>query len=346
MHHERRPSTLIRRTAAFTIAEVLVCIGIIGMIAALIVPAVQSARKMECKNKLRQIGIALHAFEGARAQFPRGGDMVLDGSGGQYPRAHAPHLYLLPYLEQSPLYSRIDLRLAADRDVPVIPGVNDANEPVKQLMLPVFLCPSDGGALSQRRNNYRANTGLTPFARSVSDAISPLARGDGAFYPVGNINLSQGFADGLSNTVGFSERIAGDGDPKRYTPARDLFLISMNELNASSGSPNSGEYYIRICASLTDPNPPHDSTLGEFWFYGGLPDTWYNHLLTPNHAIPDCGVNWGMNSSGVVTARSLHLGGVNCLMMDGAVRFVGNSIDLRVWRAVATRNGHETSSLD
>ena len=153
---DRVPRRCSHEVSGFTVAELLVCTGVIGILASLTVPAVQSsresARRLQCKNNLRQIGIGLHAFESARHTFPSGGDMIFDGSSGAWPRSHAPHLQLLPYVGENSLYSKINLLLAADRSL----AVTDANTPATQVVIPLFLCPSDGGSFSLRRNNYRA----------------------------------------------------------------------------------------------------------------------------------------------------------------------------------------------
>ncbi len=337
--------------AGLTLAELMVCAGILGLLFALILPAVQSAReaarKVQCQSNLRQIGVALHGFESARQAFPTGGDMLLDGSGGQWPRSHAPQLYLLPYLDQGDLFASVDLLSISERTVPIFPGVNDANEAAMQTSIPIYRCPSDSGAFPGCRNNYRANIGVTAFPRGANVVRTPALPGEGAFAPVNRGLRPQHFRDGMSNTVGFSEKLGGGGDSQRFAPGRDFFFLdAVANPSVIYNSPSCESLYVEACASLVDPNPPHQADTGAFWFYGGLPDTWYNHVLTPNHPIPDCGVGGGMFTTGVMPARSLHSGGVNCLMMDGAVRFVSDSIDAAIWQAAGTRNGQELTVLD
>jgi prepilin-type processing-associated H-X9-DG protein len=256
-------------------------------------------------------------------------------------------LYLLPYLDQSPIYSRIDLQVTADRYVVFPPGVDDVNGLLKRIALPVFLCPSDAGAFPDRRNNYRASVGVTAFPRFANVIAVPPLPGNGAFFPVNKPVRAQNFVDGLSETAGFSEKLGGSGDAKRFDARRDFFELSaVVDPSLIWNSPNYNALHVKACASLTDPNPPHEATAGEYWFYAGLADTWYNHLLTPNHAIPDCGAVFGLDGCGVMTARSFHPGGVNCMMMDGAVRFLANGVSLRVWEAIGTRDGHDPVSLD
>lgn len=321
----------------------MVCAGIGGVLVALVLPAIRSTResmrRLQCENNLRQVGSALHSFESVHHHFPCGGDMTLDGSGGAFPRAHAPHTYLLPHLDQAELYSQLDLQARADRSLAA--SAAGPNRVAQQTSLSVYLCPSDAGN-PPFRNNYRACVGVTAFPRFANVLPVPPLPGDGAFFPVNRFIAAQGFTDGISNTAGFSEKLTGSGNSRRFDSARDFFFLGeVADPDTIWNSANFNALHIRACASLRFSDPAHESTTGEFWFYAGLTDTWYSHLLTPNHPIPDCGDVSGMDGCGVITARSLHRGGVNCMMMDGAVRFVSTAIDAAVWGALGTRNGHD-----
>jgi type II secretory pathway pseudopilin PulG len=332
------------------LAEVLVTIGIAGLLMALMAPAIQSSRqssrRLHCTNNLRQIGVALQNHETVHRSYPRGGVMpYIKTSNPWRLRAHAPHLYLLPYLDETNLFKTIDLHVPAYRYLAQVGPNNPANQLAQLTTLPVFLCPSDPGAQAMRRNNYRANIGTTAFPRNGDPPHVPKLPGAGAFYPVNRDLRPQHFGDGLSNTIAFSEKLVGDGSG-RFDPRTDVFSLWQVANPAEiSNSPQAEARHVQACASLRDPNPPHDSSAGQFWFFAGLDDTWYNHLLTPNHGISDCG-GVSMFGSGLRTARSAHPGGVNCLLMDGSCRFVASGINLSVWQAMATHDGGETFSLD
>ncbi len=351
MHHGHSGNRDVR--CAFTLLELIVCIGVIGFLVSLLLPAVQSsresARQTSCRNNLRQIGTALHSHESVHRYFPRAGDMLDTGSSPALWRAHPVHLYLLPHLAQTQLFQMIDLTIDSDRDVTIFPGVNDANEELKRVTIPVFLCPSDGSAGPGRRNNYRINVGLTAFPFYYPHYNVPQREPPppaGAFSVVKRAVRPQDFRDGMSETVAFSEKLAGDPRDGRFDARAEFFAANAISATSALKSDTADADLLDACSSLTHPNPLHIADTGHYWFYAGLVDTWYNHLLTPNNAIPDCGSEVaGMHTYGVMTARSDHPGGVHCLMADGHVRFVANAVDDALWQAVATRDGNETISF-
>jgi prepilin-type processing-associated H-X9-DG protein len=248
-------------------------------------------------------------------------------------------------LDQNVLFGTVDRRLIAVRGLIIIPGVNDHNEPAKHTRLPIFLCPSDSSPFEERRNNYRVSVGVTAFPRDPNVPRDPPLAGAGPFYPVKRAMRVADYRDGLSQTMAFSERCAGDGDRGHFSPGFDYFR-NWSTAGVIINSPQCETLQVQACASLAIPEPLHESTGGKYWFYAGFTDTWFNHLLTPNHPIPDCGMESGMSSNALMTARSGHHGGVNCLMMDGHVRFVSDSVDLAVWQAWGTRDGNETIDFD
>ena len=271
--------------------------------------------------------------------------MILDGSGGQFPRAQAPHLYLLPYLDQASMYARINLLLVADRNIVIVPGVNDQNEPVVQSILPVFICPSDPETIINRRNNYRASVGITAFPRYLPSERGESPGLSGAFHPVTQALHSQHFFDGLSTTAAFSERVGGSGVPSAASSCRDLWLVGVSQANTIWRSVDREALQVQACRKR-NAGPALDVSLGQFWFYAGFDDTWYNHIFAPNSSIPDCGQVYGFDGSAVMSARSAHPGVVNCLMMDGAVRLVASAVDEQIWQAIGTRAGADPYSMD
>jgi len=330
---------------AFTTVELLVVLAVMGVLLTLIVPAVQSvreqARSVQCTNNLRQIGLALQSFEAAQRRLPLVGNMQFDGTNGEWPRSHAPHLYLLNHMEQRPLFDQVDRRVWALRDIISSPLTwVDPNHDIRDVRVASFVCPSDPNADSGR-NSYRANLGLIAFPQVTSLEVQKKEQ-FGPFLPMDRWPTYAGVTDGLSNTAAFSERLMGDFNENTYTPAADVFHLSeTGEFNQIVRSETPESDFVSACSRLVNRLPIHDSSSGKFWLYGNLMDTWYSHLLEPNSQIPDCGSTWDMFGGGVITARSRHPNGVNVLMMDGSVRLLGNSVTASVWQSIGTRAGRE-----
>lgn len=328
--------------------ELLVSMGIVGLLVSITLSAVhvarEKARSVDCRHRLASLSLGLANHEATHGRFPLGGDMVHDGSNGQWPRAQAPQIYLLPYLDQAALYNKIDLRIATERDLLIVRGINDANEVVKRIKIPQFLCPSDPNADGLGRNSYRVNMGISTAPHSLWQHSGTF---EGSFFPPQYPIRAADFPDGLSQTVACSERLVGDGNNSRYTPATDFWNVATSVGSLNFGSMTQAqvdEVFAATCPSLRSAIPPHSSDMGAFWFYAGLMDTWYNHASPPNSEVPDCGLPGGIMTIGIVSARSEHASGVNVAFMDGSARFVANDIDESVWRAWSTRNGSEVAN--
>jgi prepilin-type N-terminal cleavage/methylation domain-containing protein/prepilin-type processing-associated H-X9-DG protein len=313
----------------FTLMELLVVLGVLGVLTALLLPAVQRAREaswqIRCQANLHQLGVALHAYESTFAFFPSGsgGALKFVPTGGS-PRFYSPLTRLLPYLDHRSLYDGVNFAVAALDPEPGWGG--SENTTVFRRNIELFLCPADPWAPGGQggKNSFRFNAGTGP---------QPLPPTNNGAFPPGTWTRSTDFADGLSFTAGVAEKIKGDGNPRRFHAAGDAWLTG------PPGARPTNEQLAILCAAVATPVPLHYSNTGGSWLHAGFGWTWYNHGLTPNHPIPDCTVD-KINAgaiSGLFTARSMHPGGVNVMMMDGSVRFVSDSIDLSTWRALATR---------
>ena len=321
----------MKRTG-FTLIELLVVMGVIGVLVSISLPAVQrsreASRRASCQSNLKQIGIALHAYEASFHVFPAGSGGYVQyepiGGDGRY---FSPFVYLLPGLEQRSLYNSINFQVKAYD--PSTGWDGPENRTAFNRNVELFLCPSDAWPSGGEggRMNYRVNLGTGPM---------PFGPTNNGAFPTLTWTTSASFADGLSMTAAISERVKGDGNPERYTPSADVWLTE-----PQGSFPSLDELRI-LCPAPSAANPPHQSNVGASWFHAGFYWTWYNHGLTPNHSTPDCTTgNWLISIPGLFSARSLHPGGVNLMMMDGSVRFVHDSIDLEIWQALATRNGGE-----
>lgn len=306
-----------RSRRGLTLVELLVVMAVIGLLIALLLPAVQASReaalRTRCANNLRQIGLAIHHHAEAIGAFPAG---VGPMPGPSY------LVQILPYMEQRPLYDALNF---AEDDL-----LTNANLTVLHQTPGIFLCPSDVGRTVQTEHaiNYAANAG-----RSV-------ARGEGMF--IGRPLRASEISDGLSQTVGVAEWVSGPGliHPD-LLPGRFDRLRSKHRLRqVYSDRPEDFDAFTRACEAIGPSDiDPHvlSASKGQFWVKGGLSITQYNHVLRPNR--PSCSARENMNA---ISASSLHDGAAHVLTMDGGVHLVKDSIDPRVWLAVGTRSGGET----
>jgi type II secretory pathway pseudopilin PulG len=324
-----------------TLIEATVVIGIIGILVALILPAVQSAREAArrawCQNNLRQIGVALHAYHEANNCFPMNHTSRYH-RGPEYDGYYSVHVRLLPFLGREPVYNSINFSVGTVPPETFAWPPLDSSEKAMNLInvtassarVATFLCPSDGGAFEAAGNNYRGNVGVGSEPMTTVEFPDS---GNGFFQELG-LTSAATFPDGLSHTVAFSERLRGSGQFEQPVPERDFWSRPVFTSSADD--------LLQSCAVAARSGA--NSTFvygGRWWFWSGRERTFYNHAQVPNGRIPDCIAGQRRTATGMSSARSWHLGGVNALMGDASLRFVTETIDHGVWRGLGTRNGEE-----
>ncbi len=324
-----------RPRPAFTLIELLVVIAIIAILIGLLLPAVQKVReaaaRIKCANNLKQIGLALHNFEGVFNHFPPNGVYPV---GTTAPDSYSALARLLPYIEQANLYQFVDL---------TAPG-NSQNAVTSQ-RIAIYLCPSEINdkpkpattptGISRYPLNYAANEGAWQVWNPANGQ-----GGNGAIAHTSQFNGGTrvaDFIDGLSNTIGFAEVKAYGayllgGTPTATppsTPAEQLALGgSLKTLSAHTGWTEGQTFHNGVTFALT-PN-----TVVSYTDSTGTYDVDYLNVRDGSSA--------SVSSFASMISRSYHAGGVvNILLMDGSVRTVTRSISLVTWRALGTRDGGE-----
>jgi prepilin-type N-terminal cleavage/methylation domain-containing protein/prepilin-type processing-associated H-X9-DG protein len=305
---------MTHRRSAFTLIELLVVIAVIAILIGLLLPAVQKVReaaaRMQCSNNLKQLGLALHNYQGALGVLPPGRDN----------NELSTHAYLLPFIEQD--NARRLVNFAARWNDP-------SNSAARAIPIQTFLCPSDPRnqvPAGWTGNNYRVNqgSGILWGLPSATGPNSTMPPPNGPFYLDSNVRLTD-ITDGTSNTAAWSEHLKGDFSNAIVTDNADTF---------EPGSyPNTPDEAVAYC---TAGSAQGVSNVGAPWLQGYHSTTIYFHVGPPNGR--SCMYPPGRIAT---TANSGHTNGVNMALCDGSVRFVTNGIDLNTWRAIGSRNGGE-----
>ena len=330
---------------AFTLVELLVVIAIIGVLMALLLPAVQAAReaarRMQCANHIKQWVLGAHNYHGAYEAFPQG---RLDPAVGGF--RWSMQASVLPYIEQGNLYNLIDYT-----------NPDSINDPkVTNAKIKICYCPSDtdnmtnsadsGNAVGHGRTNYRASggndTGWILSGSAINIAASP-EYNNGVFVTNRVVRMAD-ITDGMSNTAFMSEARLGDGDQSKISLIGDYFEIPYGP--ADPTPPDRLQIYQACNALQPTASTPQWSYAGRYWYIGNYATSRYNHIMPPNGKSCACSgdgkLNVRMNYKGTATtASSRHPAGVNLGLADGSVRFVPNSIDINTWWALGSRDGGE-----
>jgi prepilin-type N-terminal cleavage/methylation domain-containing protein/prepilin-type processing-associated H-X9-DG protein len=335
-------STRHHRRLGFTLIELLVVIAIIAVLIALLLPAVQAAReaarRIQCTNNLKQIGLALHNYHAAWGSFPVG---FLYAYRGVLP-VSSPLQYrwsalaqMAPHLEQASLYNALNFDFPIAHKPTGGPSAFwpyfPANTTAMATHVALFLCPSDGGPAPA------ADSGPTSYAFCTGDGANggEATNADGAFI-LGRPQSVASVIDGTSQTAAASEQVLGIAGPYSQTaptPVPSPWTRAMARVAA-------GPLTDDACAAA---GSGWLLNKGAGWWDGNYQNTLYNHYLTPNARRPDCIV---YHNPGWKAARSFHPGVVNLLYCDGHAAVAKDSVDPRIWRSVATRAGGEIISAD
>ena len=363
----------------FTLIELLVVIAIIAVLIALLLPAVQAAReaarRSQCTNNLKQIGLAMHNYHSAVGCFPLGaGQENFAGhlATGYNWDSWSGHAMMLPQLEQNAMYNAINFSLNNN-------AANSygyyANSTVTGQRVAAFLCPSDpnagttsivrpaDGRTDMLDLSYVASAGTTTSSPNNSAPTNPWATqgSTGLFWWYKSYGI-QSVTDGTSNTVAFSEALVSNGQNTNTYPGNSMTGIAGAGGQAGCTTGAAQQYDanqnqvgvlagLQACSVAWKAGTGLNNARGIFWEIGSLGMTMFNTIAPPNsqtYPWGDCRCTGGgyPNDATFANANSMHPGGVNTMMADGSVRFVKSTISMNIWWALGTRANGEVISSD
>ena len=357
------------RRHGFTLIELLVVIAIIAILIALLLPAVQqareAARRTQCKNHLKQLGLALHNYHDVYGQFPLGGAC---NGGGSFNTCNTNFRHedwsttwaiaLLPYLDQAPLWNQWDSSEASRNQ----PQVTSAELSFMKCPSDIKEAPARGNGNSARpragdnadslyaKGNYGANYG-GGYANENSGQdgmtgapnwTNPRSRNIGVFHSRGQGNRRYGAAiseiqDGTSNTVAVGEILKEPGDGS----CRGCWALNHGAVISAytGGARISGFFPEDGPDGIATPNALASDDNNQLTPWSDCPTFCGGAAGDKQLHCRDCG---GDGSRGGNAMRSRHEGGAQALLGDGAVRFIGENIDRVLYRSLLTIRGSET----
>jgi len=290
--------------------QLLVVLAIIALLIGMLLPAVQKTReaagRMQSSNNLKQIGLALHGYHDANNQFPAGVDA----------NHFSAFAYLLPYIEQSNIFKKLDFKKDSD---------DKANADIRTAFIKTFISPRDAN------NRPDEKAGPTSYFL-IAGSKSPLEDNDGIFYKESSVKIA-GIPDGTSQTIFCVESLPGDGTKKATTVARQIVRLKEADLKAIKDSTGVKDF---------EDDKHIAGNRGGAWIDGRYLQATMSITREFNDKKPDvdCG-----GAGGHAAVRS-DARGTNVSFADGSVRFVGRAVQLSVWQAIATRAGGEVVKLD
>jgi len=350
-----------RPSRGFTLIELLVVIAIIAVLIALLLPAVQSAReaarRAQCTNNLKQIGLAFHNYESTHGAFIP--SCMFPSPTDNWGWGPSGILSMLPFIEQGVLWNAYNVG-------PVSGNANgyadyNKNTTVFNTQVASFLCPSDGPERNVSLCNYVGNYGgpfqLSPYSGTFIPTPSKEPDYVGLVGTSATVKISS-ITDGTSNTALFSEVLSGVQDATKVTAgamprAKRVHFVAGDRVTDISATAAGVNANIAGCKSLPATTAGANGQRGD-WFQAYplyINFSVYNHVSPPNtlactSSQTGAGNTWGQDYYGMAPPTSNHPGGVNMVMADGSVKFVKDTVNTTTWWAIGTRNGGEVVSSD
>lgn len=371
---------MLNRRRGFTLIELLVVIAIIAVLISLLLPAVQSAReaarRAQCVNNLKQMGLAFHNYESTNNAFPMQTIVVPAPTGAPgtwaFESSWSAFARSAPFIEQNAFYASINFTLTYS----AAPNTTVSNMPLAFLN-----CPSDPG--SKRDDGSLGGTGYATTSYGVSNgdwyvhstiwgatnSVGPMNRS--LFGPNYSRSISM-VSDGLSNTIMASEGVIGHAQ-FRSCMATNSTPSAVGVTFSATNVPAPGTASAQALASLVascrtaSGRVKAGGPIGHTrWCNGGVYYSGFTTAMTPNHSVKAISRATGFSNAGQLVradwdsvdendggptymslaATSNHPGGVNVLFADGSVKFIKDSVNAGTWRALGTIAGGEVISAD
>jgi len=349
----------------FTLIELLVVIAIIAVLIALLLPAVQSAReaarRAQCTNNLKQLGIAMHNYHSTHGTFPLGGTTAV----GYYPGYNvswgtwSAQALMLGFLEQTPLYNAANFSWAVG-----MYGAWEVNSTVSLAIINGFICPSDGLSPTPTQNDIWTGETNNYFA-SVGPSTNFSATPTAGIFSLGGISYGvQTATDGSSNTIAFGESLVGDNTIETVKWRDGPVLTSASALPSKGSVYDVRLYNTQLLADLqacsagllaqVRGGPGAYNQKGFRWAEADPGFSLFNTIVPPNsgqYPFAWCALNRKSTSSNASGGQyqgssSDHPGGCNFLFCDGSVHFLKSSISMQTYMSLGSMAGGEVISSD